>query len=207
MVRNELGGDPEDIFERFDSQAFAAATIGQVHRARLKSGEDVAVKIQYPGIARAIDGDMRNLHALLFPARLGKHWESVKGLLGEIQRTLHLEADYENEANNLRDVSRLFPPQNGIVIPRRLRELFDETGPHHRIPAGYAARPVPRHKTRSGDRDQFGSKLITAWFRQCITRASRTWTRIQETTYLWKTASWEYWILAVSNEMTSRKPS
>jgi predicted unusual protein kinase regulating ubiquinone biosynthesis (AarF/ABC1/UbiB family) len=165
MVRNELGGDPEDLFESFDTQAFAAATIGQVHRARLKSGEDVAVKIQYPGIARTIDADMRNLHALLFPARLGKHWDSVKGLLGEIQRTLHLETDYEHEAKNLRDVSKLFPPKDGILIPRVFegystkRVLTTEYLPGTLLDQFLSTKPDQE------TRDQFGSKLVRAWFR------------------------------------------
>jgi aarF domain-containing kinase len=165
MVRNELGGDPEDIFESFDTQAFAAATIGQVHRARLKSGEDVAVKIQYPGIASTIDADMRNLHALLFPARLGKHWNSVKGLLGEIQRTLHLETDYKHEANNLRDVNNLFPEGDGIVIPRVFesystnRVLTTEYVPGMLLDQFLATRPDQE------TRDRFGSKLIRASFR------------------------------------------
>src|SRR5215468_8715764 len=78
MVRNELGGEPEDIFSHFDKEPFAAASIGQVHRARLKSGENVAVKIQYPGIARAIDSDLRSISALMLPLRLGKDWDSIK---------------------------------------------------------------------------------------------------------------------------------
>src|SRR5262249_549584 len=49
MVHNELGSDPEDYFESLDKRAFAAASLGQVHRGRLKSGQEVAVKIQYPG--------------------------------------------------------------------------------------------------------------------------------------------------------------
>jgi aarF domain-containing kinase len=57
VVRNEFGKDPEEMFLNFEKQAFAAASLGQVHRARLKSGEEVAVKIQYPGIARTIDAD------------------------------------------------------------------------------------------------------------------------------------------------------
>ena len=75
LLRSELGADPEELFESFETKAFAAASLGQVHFARLKSGETVAVKIQYPGIARTIDADVRNLRALLFPIRLGKDWE------------------------------------------------------------------------------------------------------------------------------------
>jgi aarF domain-containing kinase len=72
LLSDELGEDPEKIFGSFEKDAFAAASIGQVHRARLKSGEHVAIKVQYPGIARTIDADFRTLGALLFPARLGK---------------------------------------------------------------------------------------------------------------------------------------
>src|SRR5512146_2246262 len=71
MVRelflDEFGQEPEELFTSFDRQAFAAASLGQVHRARLRSGEEVAVKIQYPGIARTIRTDLRNLRLLLQP--------------------------------------------------------------------------------------------------------------------------------------------
>src|SRR5581483_1081455 len=61
VVANEFGRGPEELFASFDRDAFAAASIGQVHRARLHTGEAVVVKIQYPGIARTIDADLRNL--------------------------------------------------------------------------------------------------------------------------------------------------
>ena len=75
LLSDELAEDPEKVFGGFERDAFAAASIGQVHRARLKSGEQVAVKVQYPGIARTIDADFRALGAGLFLARLGKDWE------------------------------------------------------------------------------------------------------------------------------------
>src|SRR5690349_19206267 len=67
MVTNELGDDPENLFASFDKRAFAAASLGQVHAAKLKSGEEVAVKIQYPGIARTIREDMSNLLLFMLP--------------------------------------------------------------------------------------------------------------------------------------------
>ena len=54
MVHNQLGADPETVFASLDKHAFAAASFGQVHRGRLKNGTDVAIKIQYPGIARTV---------------------------------------------------------------------------------------------------------------------------------------------------------
>jgi predicted unusual protein kinase regulating ubiquinone biosynthesis (AarF/ABC1/UbiB family) len=77
MVHDELGDDPENPFAEFDKQAFAAASLGQVPRARLKSGEEVAVKIQYPGIARAIQSDFRNFLLFLLPARV--NWRGIGG--------------------------------------------------------------------------------------------------------------------------------
>ena len=80
MVRNELGKDPEEVFDDFETKAFAAASLGQVHRARLKgSGQQVAIKIQYPGIARTIRDDFRNMKALAFPMRLGGDWDNQIG--------------------------------------------------------------------------------------------------------------------------------
>src|SRR5260221_941782 len=61
LVNAELDDDPENVFSQFDKRAFAAASLGQVHRGRLADGEEVAVKIQYPGIARTIQADFRNL--------------------------------------------------------------------------------------------------------------------------------------------------
>ncbi|MDD2851220.1 MAG: AarF/UbiB family protein, partial [Desulfuromonadaceae bacterium] len=69
---DEFGREPEELFASFDQQAFAAASLGQVHRARLLSGEEVAVKIQYPGIARTIKNDLRTLRLLLQPLCLTK---------------------------------------------------------------------------------------------------------------------------------------
>ena len=117
LLRSELGADPEELFESFETKPFAAASLGQVHSARLKSGQNVAVKIQYPGIARTIDADVRNLRALLFPIRLGKDWEHIGRQVEEIHRMLQLEADYEREAESLREARDLFNSGEGIVVP------------------------------------------------------------------------------------------
>src|SRR5204863_7476285 len=118
MVHNELGDDPENLFAQFDKQAFAAASLGQVHRARLKSGEQVAVKIQYPGIARTIEADFRNLFLFLLPARLTRDWESTKDQFEDLRRRLVQETDYELEASYLERARGLFTAADGIVVPQ-----------------------------------------------------------------------------------------
>src|SRR4029077_6901420 len=65
LMRQEFGGPLRRVFREFDERAFAAASIGQVHRATTVDGDDVAVKIQYPGVAEAVDTDLRNATLLL----------------------------------------------------------------------------------------------------------------------------------------------
>ena len=123
-VRNELGADPEAIFDDFEPEAFAAASLGQVHRARLKgSSRPVAVKIQYPGIARTIRDDMSNLLTLLLPMRLSGDWENLKAQLADVAETLEGEADYVQEADHLERAAAVFGSGDEIVIPRVHRSL------------------------------------------------------------------------------------
>ena len=117
-LADELAGDPEEVFASFEPEAFAAASLGQVHRATLRSGEDVAVKVQYPGIARTIRADIANLRRLLFPLRLSADWDSLNAQFGEVQAVLESETDYEQEAASLREARGLIREVDGIVVPR-----------------------------------------------------------------------------------------
>lgn len=117
-VRNELGCDPEEAFATFSTRAFAAASLGQVHRATLKSGQDVAVKVQYPAIGRSIRSDFRNLSALLLPLRLGRGWEPVKAQLDDVRRVIEEETDYQREAELQMRSRSLFREDDPILVPR-----------------------------------------------------------------------------------------
>jgi predicted unusual protein kinase regulating ubiquinone biosynthesis (AarF/ABC1/UbiB family) len=165
MVRNELGGDPEEVFAEFDTQPFAAASLGQVHRARLKSGEKVAVKIQYPSIAATLRADFRNLMTLLAPLRLSRDWENAKAQYADLERVLERETDYENEAAMLRKARSLFGEDDGIVVPRvfdnhstrRVLAMEHLDGVH--LPEFLAGNPSQEL------RDHFGRLLLRAWAR------------------------------------------
>lgn len=122
MVHNELGDDPEDRFASFDRRAFAAASMGQVHRGCLKTGEGVAVKIQYPGIARTIRDDFRNLFFFLLPARFSRDWENTRQQFEDLRLRLERETDYEQEADMQERVRRMFREEDGVVVPRVHRE-------------------------------------------------------------------------------------
>jgi predicted unusual protein kinase regulating ubiquinone biosynthesis (AarF/ABC1/UbiB family) len=165
MVRNELGDDPENVFASFDRCAFAAASLGQVHRARLTSGEEVAVKIQYPGIARTIHADFGNLSLCLLPIRLSKAWEDSKNVLQDLRMRLEQETDYQAEARFLAKVQPLFHDQDGIVVPRvypqhstaRILTMERLEGVHL---DQYLASSPPQEQ-----RDEFARKIFRAWCR------------------------------------------
>jgi len=121
MVLNDLG-DPRKVFASFETQAFAAASLGQVHRARLKSGERVAVKIQYPGIGRTIRSDIQNFLMCLRPACFNRDWQNIQEQFEDLRLRLERETDYENEASFLVKARSLFRPEDGIVVPRVFHE-------------------------------------------------------------------------------------
>jgi aarF domain-containing kinase len=118
LVHDELGGDPEELFAEFDTEAFAAASLGQVHRARLHTGEEVAVKIQYPNIARSIHADIENLLLLMTPMRLGRNWSNFMAQMDDVRRTLDMELDYLHEAELQREAASFFRPDDDIVVPK-----------------------------------------------------------------------------------------
>ncbi len=116
-VRGSLGERYDALFESFDREAFAAASIGQVHRARLRDGRDVAVKIQYPLIREIIESDLKNLRVLfqaLFAMVSDLDFEPV---WREIRDRLREELDYAREADEMRRAAALHRDVPEIVIP------------------------------------------------------------------------------------------
>jgi predicted unusual protein kinase regulating ubiquinone biosynthesis (AarF/ABC1/UbiB family) len=106
LVKTELGGSLSRHFAEFDEDAFAAASIGQVHRAVTRDGDEVAVKIQYPGMAEAVEIDLRNLSLLLPLVKRLAPGLDVKALAAELRERVGEELDYEIEAQNHRSVAR-----------------------------------------------------------------------------------------------------
>jgi predicted unusual protein kinase regulating ubiquinone biosynthesis (AarF/ABC1/UbiB family) len=118
ILREEYGGRKlKDLFAQFEREAFAAASIGQVHRARLHDGRAVAVKVQYPGIAEALEADLRNAGMIV---RLGKALApglDAKAIADELRERVLEELDYEYEAQNQRAFARAYAGHPFIYIP------------------------------------------------------------------------------------------
>ena len=106
LMRKEFGGPLERVFSDFDKRAFAAASIGQVHRARTVEGDEVAVKIQYPGVAEAVETDLRNAMLLLPLVKRLAPGLDAKALATEMRERIAEELDYELEAQNQRLIER-----------------------------------------------------------------------------------------------------
>src|SRR3954447_5637969 len=92
----------DELFEEFGKEAVAAASIGQVHRARLKGGREVAVKIQYPGMAKALAADMQNAGLIMRLAKALAPGLDAKAAAAELKERVLEELDYEYEASNQR---------------------------------------------------------------------------------------------------------
>ena len=102
QVEKELGKPLDQIFKHFDEQPFAAASIGQVHKATLPNGKEVVVKVQYPGVDEACESDLKQVRlALRLMGVLKVDRKLQDRIFQEIQDSLHEELNYEIEAQNL----------------------------------------------------------------------------------------------------------
>src|SRR4051795_3906086 len=123
LMRQELGAPLDRGFADFDERAFAAASIGQVHRATTLDGADVVVKVQYPGVAEAVDSDLRNATLLVPLIRRLAPGLDVQPLVAELRERIGEELDYELEAQHQRRVERRFRGHPFITVPRVRTDL------------------------------------------------------------------------------------
>ena len=117
VLEDELEDPPEEVFEEFEHEAAAAASIGQVHRARLPGGRAVAVKIQYPGVAEAVRSDVQNAALLLRLAKALAPGLDARAAAAELKDRLLEELDYEYEAANQRTFARGYRGHPFIHVP------------------------------------------------------------------------------------------
>ena len=123
IIKRELGGYPEQIFARFEADAFAAASIGQVHKAQLKDGRKVAIKIQYPNVRETIDSDMAVAKSLA--RRIIKNGHEIDPYFEEIRSTLLIETDYTHEGRQIKAFKERFGSDR-FEIPDWIEEYSTE---------------------------------------------------------------------------------
>ena len=117
-IERELGKPLERLYAHFDEQPLASASIGQVHRARLPSGEEVVVKVQYPGVADAIRADLANAALLQRSLKLMYPAHDPEPVIDELRGRIFEEFDYRKELANQQEFARLYEGHPHFHIPR-----------------------------------------------------------------------------------------
>jgi predicted unusual protein kinase regulating ubiquinone biosynthesis (AarF/ABC1/UbiB family) len=173
VLTEELGAPPEEKFRRFEHEAFAAASLGQVHRAETRSGATVAVKVQYPGVAATVHQDVRNVKALLRVftaiARDVMRQDVDSGeVAAELEARLAEELDYLHEAANLARFRRLLADDAEVVIPRVYRTLTTRRVLTMQYLEGYPIQDILAPGVEQEVKDWVAVKLFRLHWRQVL---------------------------------------
>ncbi len=144
QLREDLGAEPEVVFARFDTEPLAAASIAQVHRARLHDGSEVVVKIRRPDIAETIAADLRLLARLAVLAEQALPWLQPyrpQRLVKELARSLQRELDLASECRSAERIAKNLAALPWIVVPRvhwaytrervNVQDFIDGIAGHH----------------------------------------------------------------------------
>ena len=126
VIRQELGREPDEIFEWIERKPVAAASIAQVHRAQLADGREVAVKVQYPGIQSIIDTDLVVLQRIV--ALVARLYPTIQlqPILDYLKETLPLELDFQREAKEMEELRAALLHRTDVVIPESIQEMCTE---------------------------------------------------------------------------------
>lgn len=160
QVERELGKPPDVLFEEFERRPFAAASIGQVHRAKLRSGESVAVKVQYPGVAETMESDLSVLRKMAGPLGRLLKLSNMHELLEEMREGLLAELDYRREAEQLRFFREAYATNAGIEIPAVVSDLSTSRVLTMGLVRGETFTEFMARNPNSEERNAFGMRLL-----------------------------------------------
>jgi len=166
MLEQEWGQGWDQRFERFHFAPMAAASIGQVHEARMRDGRHTAVKIQYPGIRRSIDSDVENAAALFRLLQLLPGDMDLRPILNEAKQQLHREADYFREADMLIRYGALIRDEQDFALPEVVRELTTEHILVMDFMQGVPIESLAGAGHSQADRNRAGELLMRLLFRE-----------------------------------------
>src|SRR5690606_22279878 len=125
-IERTLGKPVEDVFETFSDEPIGTGSVGQVHRATLKDGRRVAVKVKHPNIRQAMESDISILNLIKPMLRRQMPLSDVGEVIEELSFHLLLETDYQNELANQKLFYEGFKSDSEIVIPQPIEELCND---------------------------------------------------------------------------------
>src|SRR2546430_983900 len=166
QIKGSLGREPEEIFKRFTAEPFAAASLGQVHHAITREGHRVAVKIQYPGIRRAIENDFRLFRTFAMPAQASGH--IPKSAIDEIEKQIIAETDYQREADNIDFFAERLAPLSFVKVPRVFREYSSDKVLTMSLMTGRHLEDFLAQRPSQKLRNQLGAHLFELFYFQLL---------------------------------------
>lgn len=207
VLEQNLGSQWRDLFSVFDERPMAAASIGQVHRATLKSGgEEVVVKVQYPGVADSIDSDLNNLSLLLHASRLLPKGLYLNKTIANARTELAWECDYVREADAARTFQRLLIDEQDVFsVPR----IHDETsGPQVLTMQRMGGQAVTKLRDLSQDqRDWIGANILRLCLREITEfkymQTDPNWSNFCSTSCLIRLSFWISGQVALTRKLSS----
>jgi predicted unusual protein kinase regulating ubiquinone biosynthesis (AarF/ABC1/UbiB family) len=168
VIEADLEEPIKSVFAGFDEEPIAAASIGQVYRATLREdGREVAVKVQYPGVAAAVRADMQNLEIIMRLLKRMTPQLDVKAIATEIRERIGEELDYELEAQNQRSLARIFDGHPFIAVPAVITEFSRERVLVSELVRGVGFEELKRYPQR--ERDRIG-EIVFRFFLGCLYR-------------------------------------
>jgi predicted unusual protein kinase regulating ubiquinone biosynthesis (AarF/ABC1/UbiB family) len=166
QFRSSMGRDPEDVFRSFTPEPFAAASLGQVHRAVTRSGEHVTVKIQYPGIRDAIAHDFAWFRTVSRPMQATGH--VPKESIDELERQITVETDYVREADNLEYFAEKMTPLGFVRVPHAYREYSTDQVLTMEVAQGEHLDSLLKRRLSQRARDLIGERLLDLFYYQVL---------------------------------------
>lgn len=168
-IREELGGEPDAVFASFDKVPIASASIGQVHRARLHTGEDVAVKVQYPDIDEIVKGDLRTMRRIFRIVQWFVPYQGLDDVYREIRGIVLAELDFRAEADNGDRIAANFTDRPDVAFPRVVRERSTARVLTTRFEAGVKISDNAGTKQLGLDRRALARQVVEVYCQQIFT--------------------------------------
>ncbi len=171
QIRRELGRPLEEVYSNFDAEPLAAASIGQVHRARLHTGEEVVVKVQRPGIEEVVTADMEILFDIAQQAEKRTNWGKayqVSDVVEEFRRTLMQEMDYLSEGRNANHFRSNFSKDPTVYIPAVFWQYTTSRILTMEYVTGVMLGDILRSHNQDHDLEKLARRLARATFQQIL---------------------------------------
>jgi len=167
VIEAEFDDPLDEVFATFDTEPIAAASIGQVYRATLHDGRDVAVKVQYPGVASAVRADLKNLGMIMRLLSRMAPGLDVQGITQEIRLRIDEELDYELESSNQRAMARIFRGHPFVHVPDVIMPLSRERVMVTEFVSGTGFEELKRHPAAERNRI---AEIVFRFYFECMYR-------------------------------------